>query len=60
MPTYDYACSECGTTEERKVLIENRDYQLCECGWHLTRLPAAPSIAFKGTGWYVSDYKNKR
>jgi len=29
------------------------------CGGKVERLPAAPAIQFKGSGWYVTDYAGK-
>jgi putative FmdB family regulatory protein len=60
MPTYDYVCSYCEQREQRLVLMRHRDEQRCDCGAHMTRVVSAPAIAFKGSGWYVTDYKRRK
>lgn len=37
MPIFDYMCNSCLISEERNIKIENRDYQICECGELLKR-----------------------
>ena len=57
MPLYEYKCHGCGKTFE--VLQKFSDDPLTrhdECGGELERLLSAPSLRFKGTGWYVTDY----
>ena len=59
MPNYDYVCTKCGTVCTRQVPIAERNGQWCSCGYMMLRQPSAPSIQFKGSGFYVTDYKRK-
>jgi putative FmdB family regulatory protein len=59
MPLYEYRCSKCDTVFE--VLQKFSDAPLTThegCGGAVERLISAPGFQFKGTGWYVTDYKN--
>ena len=60
MPIYEYQCESC---EQRTEAIQGLDeprLTLCpHCGGPLVKLMSAPSFQFKGTGWYVTDYKGK-
>ncbi|MBV8841681.1 MAG: zinc ribbon domain-containing protein [Bryobacterales bacterium] len=58
MPLYEYRCSKCDTVFE--VLQKFSDAPLTtheSCGGALERLISAPGFQFKGSGWYVTDYK---
>ncbi len=60
MPIYEYRCKKCNARSE--VLLMNHDQEpaTCDkCGGQLVRLPSAPAIQFKGTGWYCTDYGHK-
>ncbi len=61
MPTYDYVCDNCNTGETRRdIPVNERNQQWCHtCYEPLTRLIDAPAIHFKGSGFYVNDYKRK-
>jgi len=37
MPIFDYRCDNCMNTEERNVVITERDDQRCTCGSKLKR-----------------------
>ena len=57
MPLYEYRCNRCGETFE--VIQKFSDEALTTheaCGGAVERLISAPSLQFKGTGWYVTDY----
>ena len=57
MPLYEYQCQGCGKTFE--IIQKFSDEPLTvhgECGGEVHRLLSAPSLRFKGTGWYVTDY----
>lgn len=59
MPRYDYRCSSCGVTYERKESFEAPLQHACEnCGGVSRRVFVAPPILFKGSGFYVTDSKN--
>ena len=57
MPLYDYRCHRCGETFEVRQKFADAVLTVHEnCGGDLERLISLPSIQFKGTGWYVTDY----
>ncbi|HEY7334750.1 MAG TPA: FmdB family zinc ribbon protein [Bryobacteraceae bacterium] len=59
MPLYEYRCSKCHQVFE--VLQKFSDAPLTtheECGGEVERLISAPGFQFKGSGWYITDYKN--
>lgn len=57
MPLYDYRCHQCGETFEVRQKFADAVLTVHEgCGGSLERLISLPSIQFKGTGWYVTDY----
>ncbi len=56
MPTYEYACRECG--EHLEVVQGFKDAPLTECGrcgGELRKVFSAAGIIFKGSGYYVTD-----
>ncbi|HQY21940.1 MAG TPA: zinc ribbon domain-containing protein [Ignavibacteria bacterium] len=62
MPTYDYRCDDCGHFFEEFQSMKDAKLTKCpECGKEtLKRLIGAGSgLIFKGTGFYLTDYKNK-
>ena len=57
MPLYEYRCEDCGETIEIIQRFSDPPVDLCKaCGGPLERLLSAPTIQFKGSGWYVTDY----
>jgi putative FmdB family regulatory protein len=57
MPLYEYKCHGCGKKFE--VIQKFADEPLKthpECGGDVERLISAPTLQFKGSGWYVTDY----
>lgn len=61
MPIYEYQCSACGHALE--VMQKMSDEALTDCpSCHkaaLEKLISATSFQLKGTGWYVTDFRNK-
>lgn len=57
MPLYEYKCAKCGDVFE---LIQKFSDQPLEehpgCGGTVEKLLSAPTLQFKGSGWYVNDY----
>lgn len=61
MPTYEYACDNCGGEFEIFQSIKDAPVTVCEkCGGNLTKLlSAGTGLIFKGSGFYITDYKTK-
>src|SRR5258708_542065 len=59
MPLYEYRCSKCDTVFELIQKFADAPLTVHEgCGGAVERLISAPGLHFKGSGWYVTDYKN--
>lgn len=61
MPIYEYECGACG---ERREFIQkfsdSRKRKCPECGaLKLKRLMSAAAFHLKGSGWYVTDFRDK-
>ena len=62
MPTYDYTCSACGNMFERFESITAAPNKACpKCGKKKAerQISAGGGFIFKGTGFYLTDYKKK-
>ena len=60
MPIYEYQCKKCGTIEEALQKFSDRPLSKCRhCTGKLQKLVSRSSFHLKGTGWYVTDYKNQ-
>ena len=62
MPTYEYACPKCGHQFEQFQSMRDEPLKKCpKCGkTGLKRLVGGGAgLIFKGTGFYITDYKNK-
>jgi len=60
MPIYEYQCGACGQRFERIQKFSDPALSECpDCGQNVERLVSAPSIQFKGSGWYITDYARK-
>lgn len=58
MPLYDYHCSKCGQTYEVRQKFDDPLLTKHEgCGGKVERLIATPALQFKGSGFYITDYK---
>lgn len=62
MPIYEYHCNRCGHNFEAMQSFNENPIHLCpNCnGVDVNRLVSAPSFHLKGTGWYVTDFKEKQ
>lgn len=61
MPTYEYRCGRCGHQFEEFQSIKANPLKTCpECKTeNLKRLlGAGAGLIFKGSGFYITDYKN--
>ncbi len=60
MPLYEYQCTKCKRRTEKIERVAGPHLRKCpHCGGKVERLQSAPSIQFKGSGWYVTDYAGK-
>ncbi len=60
MPTYEYECLECKHRFDVFQSVNDEPVKVCEkCGKPVRKLFNAAGVIFKGTGFYVNDYKNK-
>lgn len=62
MPTYDYTCNACGNKFERFESITAAPNKACpKCGKKKAerQISAGGGFIFKGTGFYLTDYKKK-
>jgi putative FmdB family regulatory protein len=59
LPLYEYQCDRDGRFEVIRK-FSDKPLKVCpKCGGPVQKLPSAPAIQFKGTGWYVTDYAKK-
>ena len=61
MPTYEYQCQKCRKRHEASQSIIAKPLTKCpKCGGRLKRLLSAGSgFIFKGSGFYITDYRSK-
>ncbi len=60
MPLYEYRCLKCGRLQEKIQKFSDPPLKTCQgCGGRLERMVSAPSLQFKGSGWYITDYARK-
>ena len=62
MPTYEYYCTICGFEFEEFKSIASEPIQVCpKCqGQVKRRISGGTGLIFKGSGFYITDYKNKK
>jgi putative FmdB family regulatory protein len=57
MPLYEYNCKGCGKNFEVRQKFADEPLTVHEeCGGPVERLISVPSLHFKGTGFYITDY----
>jgi putative FmdB family regulatory protein len=60
VPLYEYQCGKCGHRFEKIQKLADPPVKICpKCGGKVKKLPSAPAIQFKGSGWYITDYARK-
>jgi len=60
MPTYEYACTECGEHVEVVQSMSEAPLATCAvCGGKLRKVYAPIGIVFKGSGFYRTDSRAK-
>jgi putative FmdB family regulatory protein len=61
MPLYEYQCKECGRRTEKIQKFSDPELTVCpHCGGNLERTLTAPSVQFKGGGWYKDLYSSAK
>ena len=61
MPTYEYLCKACGHKFEEFQSIKAEPVKVCpQCGTHAVQrmISGGNGLIFKGSGFYITDYKN--
>ena len=60
MPLYEYECETCGHRFEKIQKFSDPIETVCpKCGGHLRKLMSSPAIQFKGSGFYITDYRSE-
>lgn len=62
MPIYEYQCEECGHRMEAFQKITDPQLTTCPACEKTTlkKLVSAAAFQLKGSGWYVTDFKDKK
>ena len=63
MPTYDYICNDCEKMYEYFQSMSDAPIKECpECKRNSLRrvISGGTGLIFKGSGYYLTDYKNKK
>ena len=63
MPTYDYICNDCEKIYEYFQSMSDAPIKECpECKKNSLRrvISGGTGLIFKGSGYYLTDYKNKK
>lgn len=59
MPTYEYACRNCGEHLEAVQSFSDDPLTVCpNCGGELRKVFGSVGIVFKGSGFYKTDSRN--
>jgi putative FmdB family regulatory protein len=60
VPIYEYECTRCHHRFEKLQRLSDAPVEECPaCGGAVSQMVSAPSIQFKGSGFYVNDYAHK-
>lgn len=60
MPTYEFECIQCANKIELIQKVKE-DPPVCSCGaGKMKKLISRTSFILKGTGWYKTDYANRK
>ena len=63
MPTYDYICNDCEKMYEYFQSMSDAPVKICPvCKKNSLRrvISGGTGLIFKGSGYYLTDYKNKK
>ena len=69
MPTYEYACAKCGKNFDAFQSMRDEPYKICpkelcqQAKWGKGKvkrlLGTGAGLIFKGSGFYITDYRSK-
>ena len=59
MPIYEYECPKCGRFDALQKMSAPALRTHDVCGSKVRKVMSASSFAFKGSGFYITDYKGK-
>ena len=60
MPIYDYECPKCLKVQEHlEELGRNISRQCVPCNVFMVKKLSIPNFAFRGSGFYKTDYKDR-
>ena len=61
MPTYEYACAECGARLEVVQRIADEPLSVCPtCNGRLRKVFSPVGVVFKGSGFYRTDSRSTK
>ncbi|MDR3734962.1 MAG: zinc ribbon domain-containing protein [Acidobacteriaceae bacterium] len=61
MPLYEYECTQCKRHTEKIQKFSDPEIVACpHCGGKLERVITAPSVQFKGGGWFSDGYSSSK
>jgi putative FmdB family regulatory protein len=60
MPIYEYECPKCGRFDVIQKMSATPLETHEACGSKVTKLMSASAFAFKGSGFYITDYKGQK
>lgn len=62
MPIYDFQCASCGHKDELMRKISESTTIICpQCSKEtFAKMLSAPSFQLSGSGWYATDFKDKK
>ncbi len=61
MPIYEYECEKCGNRVEHWQKMSDPPLSTCDsCGGGMHKVISQTTFHLKGSGWYVTDYANKK
>jgi putative FmdB family regulatory protein len=61
MPVYEYQCQSCERMIEKIQKFSDPPLTRCEeCGGPLKKVLSPPALVFKGSGFYITDYAQKK
>ncbi len=61
MPIYEYECDQCGAVVEHWQKMSDPPLSTCSaCGGGMHKVMSRTTFHLKGSGWYVTDYANKK